>query len=78
MNGEQGLTLMSLVHELKEFVDDSLEELPMRFEEARVLANNIHDVGGYDSFVVFATFNLAKTKQVFDNSDQEALLCLLV
>lgn len=32
------------VHELKQLVDDSLEELPVGSEEARILAHNVHDV----------------------------------
>lgn len=32
------------VHELKQLVDDGLQELPVRSEEARVLAHNVHDV----------------------------------
>ena len=32
----------------------------MRFEEPRVLADDVHDVGRDDSFVVFAALNLAK------------------
>ena len=35
---------MSLVSELKELVDDSLEELPVSFEETRVLTDNVHDI----------------------------------
>ena len=37
-------TLVSLVSELEELVDDSLEELPVSFEESRVLTNNVHDI----------------------------------
>lgn len=32
------------VHELKQLVDDSLEELPVGSEEARILAHDVHDV----------------------------------
>lgn len=31
------------VHELKQLVDDSLEELPVGSEEARILAHNVQD-----------------------------------
>jgi len=37
-------TLMSLVSELEELVDDSLEEFPVSFEESRILTNNVHDI----------------------------------
>jgi hypothetical protein len=40
----------------------------VRFEEAGILANDVHDVGGDDSFVVFATFDLAQTQEVLDDS----------
>jgi hypothetical protein len=39
-------TLVRLVGELEELVDDRLEELPVRLEEARVLTDDVHDVGG--------------------------------
>ena len=35
---------MCLMHELKELVDYRLQELPMRFEETRILADDIHDI----------------------------------
>jgi hypothetical protein len=38
------LTFVGFMHELEEFVDDSLEEFPMRLEESGVLADNVHDV----------------------------------
>jgi hypothetical protein len=37
-----------LVHELKQLVDDRLEELPVRAQELGVLADDVHDVGGDD------------------------------
>lgn len=37
-----------LVHELEQLVHDGLQKLPVRLEEARVLANDIHDVTCYD------------------------------
>lgn len=39
----------------------------MRFKEAGILANDVHDVGGDDSFVIFAAFNLAKPQEIFDD-----------
>lgn len=38
-------TLVRLVREFEEFVNDSLEELPVRLEETRVLSNDVHDIG---------------------------------
>ena len=37
-------TLVSLVSELEELIDDSLEELPVSLEETRVLSNDVHDI----------------------------------
>lgn len=42
---------MLLTHEFLKFVDDSLQEGPMRAEEVRELADNIHDIGGDLSFI---------------------------
>lgn len=36
-------SLVGLVHELEELVDDCLEELPVSLEESRVLSNDVHD-----------------------------------
>jgi hypothetical protein len=41
----------------------------MRFEESWVLANDVHNVGRDDGFVVFSAFDLAETQKVFDDSD---------
>jgi len=37
-------TFVSLVHELEEFIDDCLQELPVRFKEAWILTDNVHNV----------------------------------
>ena len=52
-------TLVRFVHELEEFVHDRLQEFPMGFQEARVLTDDVHDIGGDDGFVVLSTFDLA-------------------
>lgn len=56
------------VHELEQFIDDRLEELPVRSEEARILPHNVHNVGGDDGLVVFAAFLLTQTQQVLKHS----------
>ena len=66
------------MHKLKELIDNGLEELPMRLEKAGILSNNIHDVAGHHSLVVFSSLHLGKTKQIFDNCYQKSLLCLLI
>ena len=71
-------TFVSLVHELEQLVNDSLQKLPVSLEETWVLSHNVHDVTSHDSFVVFATLHLSKPKKVFDHSDQESLLSLFV
>ena len=71
-------TLVRLVHELKQLVDDRLEELPMRLEEAGILADNVHDVGGDDGLVILAALHLSKSKKILDNGNKEPLLRLLV
>ena len=69
---------MGLVHELKELVDYRLQELPMRFEEAWILADDVHDVRGNDGFVILAALNLTQPKEILDDDDKEALLVVLV
>ena len=55
------------VHELKELVDNGLEELPVGPEEAGVLAHDVHDVGGYDGLVVLPPLLLTQPQQVLEN-----------
>ena len=72
------LTFVCFVHELEELIDHRLQEFPVCFEESWILAHNIHDIGSNDRFVVFASLDFAKTEEILDDRDQEALLCLLV
>lgn len=69
---------MSLMHELEQLVDDSLQELPVGFEESGILTDNVHNVGSTDSLVVLASLHLSKTKEILDDSHKEALFSLLV
>lgn len=55
-------TLMGFVHELEEFVDNSFQELPMRLKESRILTDDIHNVGGNDSFVILSALDLTKSQ----------------
>jgi hypothetical protein len=66
------------VHKLEELIDNRLEELPVRLEEPRVLADNVHDVRGADGLVVLAALHLGQAEELLDNCDQESLLGLLV
>lgn len=72
------LTLMSLMHELKQLIDDCLEEFPVCLQEARILADDVHDIRGNDSFVVFASFDFAQSQEILDDSNKEAFFGLLV
>lgn len=56
------------MHELKELVDHSFEELPVGSEKAWILANDIHDVGGYDGLVVLSSLLLTQTQQILKQS----------
>lgn len=50
----------------------------MRFEEARILTDDVHNVGSDDGLVVLSSLHLGQAEQLFDDVDQEALLVLLV
>jgi len=52
---------MSFMHKFEEFVDDSFEKFPMRFQESRILTHDIHDVAGNYSLVVLATDHLRQS-----------------
>ncbi len=67
---------MLLVHELEQLDDDSLQEAPVLAEEARVLANDVHDVRGNDCLVVLATQCIAQGEQRTNDGDQEVLLLI--
>jgi len=71
-------TVVCLVHELKQLVDNGLQELPVRLQKAGVLSNNVHNVGGHNSLVVLASLHLAETQELLDDSDQETLLGIFV
>lgn len=71
-------TVVCLVHELKQLVDDGLQKLPVRLQKAGVLSNNIHNVGGHNGLVVLASLHLAEAQELFDDSDQETLLGIFV
>lgn len=46
------------MHELKELVDDSLQEAPVSSEKAGILTYHIHDVRRHNGFVVLASLLL--------------------
>ncbi len=69
---------MRLVHELEQLVNHCLEELPVRLQESRILADNVHNVTRHDSLVVLSTLHLGQAQKVLDHGYQESLLGLLV
>lgn len=66
------------MHEFEEFVDNRLEKLPMRTEEARILTDDVHNIGGNDGLVVLSTLRLTQAEQLLDHNNQETLLVLLM
>lgn len=49
---------MSFVHKFKELVHDGFEEFPVRLEEARVLTNDVHNIGRDNGLVILASLHL--------------------
>jgi len=66
------------MHKFKQFVDNCLEEAPVSPQEARILADHVHDVGGNDCLVVFATLLFTQAQQILDYCHEESLLIVLV
>ena len=66
------------MHELEEFINHSLEELPVRLEEPRVLAHDVHNIRCNNGLIILAAFHLGETQEVFDHGDQEPFLSLFV
>lgn len=52
------------MHEFKEFVNHCFKELPVGSEKAWILANNIHDVWGYDGLVVLSSLLFTETQKI--------------
>mmetsp|Transcript_9758 Transcript_9758/g.22379 ORF Transcript_9758/g.22379 Transcript_9758/m.22379 type:complete len:254 (-) Transcript_9758:605-1366(-) len=67
---------MQLVHELEQLLDHSLEELPVCLEKPRVLPHHVHDVARNNCLVILATRDLAESKKLLDNSNQEVFLLI--
>lgn len=65
---------MGFVHELEKFIHHSLEKTPMGLEKTRILADDVHDVGGNDSLVILAALLFYESKQFPDYKDQEPFL----
>ena len=42
-------SVVSFVHKLEQFIDDSFEELPVGAEESRILTHDVHDIRRDDS-----------------------------
>lgn len=72
--GVQQIKILQLtMHELKELVHNSFEELPVGSKKTRVLANNVHDVRGDDGLVVFSSLLLTETQQILKQTPKDSL-----
>jgi hypothetical protein len=50
------------MHKFKKLVDDCFEEFPMGPEKSRILADNVHDIGGDDGLIILASFLLTQAQ----------------
>lgn len=66
------------MHELKELVHNSFQELPVGSKKTRVLANNVHDVRGDDGLVVFSSLLLTETQQILKQTPKDSHLGLML
>ena len=57
------------MHELEQLVDDCLQEFPVCLEEARVLSDDVHDIGSNDGLVVLAPLDFAEAEKVLDDGN---------
>lgn len=71
------LTFMSLMHKLEKLVHHSLQELPVRLQEPRVLSDDVHDVGRANRLVILSALRFGEGEQILDDLDQESLLGVL-
>jgi hypothetical protein len=46
------------LHELKQLFDYSFQKGPIISQKGRILANNIHDAGGNNRFILFSLLNV--------------------
>ncbi len=69
---------MRFMHELEEFIHDSLEEFPVRLEESRVLTDDVHDVRCANRLVILAPFHFGQAQEILDHGHEESLFRLLV
>ena len=61
-----------LFHELKQFSDDCLQEVPVHFEKIRVLSYHIHDTWCNYSFVLLSFLGLAEMQKGPQSIDKES------
>mmetsp|Transcript_13317 Transcript_13317/g.55784 ORF Transcript_13317/g.55784 Transcript_13317/m.55784 type:complete len:227 (+) Transcript_13317:1496-2176(+) len=65
---------MRLMHEFEQLVDHRAQELPVRAQEARVLAHHVHDVRRDHRLVGLAARLLTQVEQIADDGDEETIL----
>mmetsp|Transcript_18416 Transcript_18416/g.59909 ORF Transcript_18416/g.59909 Transcript_18416/m.59909 type:complete len:862 (-) Transcript_18416:1209-3794(-) len=66
-----------LVHKLEQLVHHHLEELPVQSQEARILPDDVHDVGRHDRLAVLPFRLFAEVEEVADDGDQKVVLLVL-
>ena len=57
-------SLVGLVHELEQLVNNSLQEPPVGPKESWVLTHDVHDVRGNDGLVVFPLLLFTKAQEI--------------
>ncbi|KAH3662578.1 hypothetical protein OGAPHI_005830 [Ogataea philodendri] len=71
-------SFVGFMHKFKQLIDNSLQELPVSFQESWVLSNNVHDVGCHNCLVILTPFHFGQRQQIFNNCNQESFLSLFV
>lgn len=67
------------MHKLKQLVDHSFQELPVGPEEPWILADDVHNVRGYDGLVVLSSLLLAQTQQILRyRHNQSFCICIII
>lgn len=67
-----GLTM----HEFEELVNHGLQELPVCAQESRVLANDVHNIGSDDGFVILSSFLLTQTQEILNKQEVQLMAAI--
>jgi len=52
------------MHKLEQFVDDRFQKLPVSTKKSGILTDDVHNVGGDYSLVVFAPFLFTQSQEI--------------